>query len=117
MQTENDKVLAIISYLTPLGWIVSFVLYNNDSGKDKMMLTPFHLRQSLGLILIFLLIPLFSFLFSPVPFVGWLYSLLKNFLYLGNFILWVWGLWSAVNYRLVPVPFVGEWFQQLFKSL
>ena len=43
----DNKTLSVISYITIIGWIVSFVM-----GKDNAnSLLKYHLRQSLGLVI------------------------------------------------------------------
>ncbi len=45
--TNDDKTVAIISYITLFGWIIATVLHNNN----KTELGAFHIRQTLGLYL------------------------------------------------------------------
>ena len=46
----DAKTIAWVSYLTIIGWIIAFVSYGNLNPKTS--LATFHLRQSLGLILL-----------------------------------------------------------------
>ncbi|MBT4471990.1 MAG: hypothetical protein HOC64_00115, partial [Bacteroidetes bacterium] len=47
MQTtpNNSRALAIISYITFIGWIIAFMLNN----KQKHALVTYHQKQSLGI--------------------------------------------------------------------
>ncbi len=43
--TDNGKTVAIISYITLIGWIIALVMNNGN----KTALGSFHIRQSLGI--------------------------------------------------------------------
>ena len=43
----SKKTISIISYITIIGWIIAFLVYNNET--EKSSLAKFHLKQSLGL--------------------------------------------------------------------
>lgn len=105
--TTEDKTTAIVSYLTLIGFIVAVILH----GSRKTQLGAFHLRQSLGLILMSIAVGVAATMFAFVPFVGWLASLC---VWAGLFVLWVMGLVSAIAGDLKPVPIVGEYFQKWF---
>lgn len=94
----DPKVVGIVSYITFIGWIVALVLNSND----KSEFGSFHIRQSLGLIIMGAL--------SIIPFLGWIIGI-------AAFILWIIGLIGAVQGQMKPVPIVGEYFQDWFKSL
>jgi len=46
-QYKMAILVAVISYLTVIGWIVAMIIYD----KHQSSLASFHLRQSLGLII------------------------------------------------------------------
>lgn len=94
----TPQTLAIVAYITLIGWIVALVINNNN----KQPLVSFHLRQMLGLIIM-------SFV-GIIPFVGWILSI-------AAFVLWILGFISAINGEEKPVPIVGDYFQQWFKGL
>lgn len=91
----EDKTVAILSYITLIGFIIAIVLH----GKNKTRLGAYHLRQSLGLILT-------SFLVL-IPILGWI-------LWIGVLVFWVLGLVAAINGQQKPVPLLGEKFQSWF---
>jgi uncharacterized membrane protein len=95
---SQGKNIAIIAYITFIGWIIALVM----NGNEKSAFASFHIRQMLGLIL-------FS-LVSVIPIVGWV-------LWVGVFVFWIMGLISAINGEMKPVPIVGESFQEWFKGL
>jgi uncharacterized membrane protein len=99
---ENAKeynTVAIVSYITLVGWIVAFVLY----GKNKTDLGAYHLRQSLGLFLT-------GIILWWIPIVGWILNVLV-------FLFWVIGLIYAIQGDKKPVPIAGEFYQSILKGI
>jgi len=98
-QTKTDpKVIGIVSYLTIIGWIVAIVL--NNPKKD---LASFHIRQSLGIILM-------GVVASIIP-------VLNIVLWIIPLIAWIIGFIGALQGEKKLVPYVGEYFQDWFNSL
>ena len=46
--TDNGKTIAIIAYITLIGWIIALVMHNNN----KTALGAYHIRQMLGIMLL-----------------------------------------------------------------
>lgn len=98
-QTDNEtnydmaKVVAVVSYLTIVGWLCAIVIY----GHHKSRLSSFHLRQSLGLIVT-------GCLLSFIPLIGW-------FLSLAVIAAWCHGLYHASKGEELPVPLLGDFYQ------
>jgi uncharacterized membrane protein len=86
--------IAVTSYLTPLGWVVALLIHD----KHQSMLSCFHLRQSLGLIIT-------GALLSLIPLVGWLLSI-------GVLCAWFVGVYSAITGQFCKVPILGELYQK-----
>lgn len=97
--TQEDKTVAILSYITLIGWIIALVLHQNN----KTSLGAFHLRQTLGLFLT-------GFILGWIPIVGWIIALVL-------FVFWIIGLINAVNGEEKPLPLLGEFYQNIFKGL
>ncbi|NAY92616.1 YtxH domain-containing protein [Muricauda sp. JGD-17] len=96
---ESGKTVAIIAHLTLIGWIIAIIM--NSSNKTE--LGSFYIRQVLGIILV-------GFVLGIIPvinLVGWIFPL----------ILWIISLVGAINGNKKPVFWVGEYFQNWFKSL
>jgi len=93
--TTEDKTVAIVSYLTLIGFIVAIVLNSNKKTK----LGAYHLRQMLGLFL--------TSLVCIIPILGWLLAI-------AILVLWVMGLMSAINGQMKPVPMLGAMYQKWF---
>jgi uncharacterized membrane protein len=92
---NEDKTVAILSYITLIGFIAAIVIHSNK----KTQLGAFHLRQTLGLFLTSLL--------GIIPFLGWLVLLFV-------FVLWIIGLISAIKGEMKPVPLLGPLYQKWF---
>ncbi|XJR86829.1 DUF4870 domain-containing protein [Elizabethkingia anophelis] len=101
----DNKTLSVISYITIIGWIVSFVM-----GKDNAnSLLKYHLRQSLGLVI-------FSFVLGIalqiiMSIIG-LYVL--GYIGLINFALMIIGIINAANEAEKPLPLIGKMFEDKF---
>ncbi|MCB0458914.1 MAG: YtxH domain-containing protein [Flavobacteriaceae bacterium] len=96
--SSDGKTIAIIAHLTLIGWIVAFVMNNNN----KTEVGSFYIRQVLGIIIISVL--------SIIPILG---------IFVGLFalVLWVVSLIGALSGNTKPVFLLGDKFQEWFKSL
>ena len=99
--TENtqDKTVAILSYITIIGWIVALVLH----GNNRTDLGAFHLRQSLGLFLT-------MFILAWIPVVGWFLNIIV-------FAFIIVGLIYAVQGEKRTVPLLGDFYQNVFSGI
>ncbi|HSG67814.1 MAG TPA: hypothetical protein VK994_03845 [Bacteroidales bacterium] len=95
-------MIAIISYLAFVGWIIAFVLYQNDKSEYAI----YHMRQSLGLNIIWVI----GWVVFWIPVVGWIAAILF-------FVFWLMGLIYAAQGEMKPVPLFGEFFQNLFREI
>ncbi|PVW15638.1 hypothetical protein [Marixanthomonas spongiae] len=102
---DNGKNVAIIAYITLIGWIIALVMHNNN----KTDLGAFHLRQMLGLMLLGLALSVLNMLLD-IYFLGVIIQL-------GMLVLWILGLVSAVQGEKKPIPLLGEQFQQWFAGI
>jgi uncharacterized membrane protein len=99
----EDRTIAILSYITIIGFIVAIVMHSSKKTK----LASYHLRQMLGLVLT----GLAAGFIGIIPVIGWL---ALPILWLGLFVLWVMGLIAAVNGQIKPIPLLGEQYQKWF---
>ena len=108
----DQKMIAWVSYLTIIGWIIAFVSYNN--APDKSSLAKFHLRQSFGIIAtaIALYIATMMMIFVT-PFFFFIYPLVG----IALFVFWILGLIAAVNGEEKPVPLLGDFYQKTFSFI
>jgi uncharacterized membrane protein len=110
---DNGKTVAIVSYLSIIGWIVAFVLY----GSNKTSLGAFHLRQTIALFLLAISTWIAQIVLFFIPFIGWLIGVLMIFVYIGIFVLWIIGLIAAINGEEKPMPIIGKKAQQWFSGI
>ena len=111
--TDNGKTVALISYLTIIGWIVAYVMYTGQ----KTALGAFHLRQSIFLFIIGIVLYIANIIFLFIPVLGWIINILLLLAGIGLFVLWLIGLIAAINGEQKAVPIVGEKAQQMYKGL
>lgn len=100
---SEDKTVAIVSYLTLIGFIVAVVLH----GNKKTRLGAYHLRQSLGLMITFIA----GAVVGIIPILGWLVSFVVM---IGGFVLWVIGLVNAASGKIQPLPVLGKYYDKWF---
>jgi len=103
----EDKTVAIVSYLTLIGFIVAIIIH----GNKKTKLGAFHLRQMLGFMLTWIAVVVCQFVLIFIPILGWLAIFA---LYISMLALWVMGLVAAVNGQMKPMPVVGPLYQKWF---
>tara|TARA_R110002020_G_scaffold427434_1_gene636808 strand:+ start:651 stop:980 length:330 start_codon:yes stop_codon:yes gene_type:complete len=103
--TNNGKTIAIIAYITLIGWIIALVMHNNN----KTALGAYHIRQMLGIMLLGLALSLLGSLLDI-----YILSVILN---IGVLVLWVLGLIAAIQGEKKPVPLLGEQFQQWFAGI
>lgn len=99
----DPKVIAVLSYLTVVGWIAAVVLNN-----PKSELASFHIRQSLGLMLVMAA----GSIVMIFPLVGWIVG---SVAIVGAFFLWILGFLSALQGEMKESPYLGAYFQEWFK--
>ena len=98
---SDGKNVAIIAHIWWIGWIIALIMNNGDK---KTELGSFYIRQTLGLLL-------FSFLsWIPISFFPFIIGIV-------GLVLWIMSLIGALSGEKKPVPIIGEYFQEWFKSL
>ena len=101
--TGEDKTVAIVSYLTLIGFIAAVIIHSNKKTK----LGAFHLRQTLGLILTSFV----SIVLVVIPIIGWIAI---PIFWIFMLVCWVIGLIAAINGEMKPMPLVGPLYQKWF---
>jgi uncharacterized membrane protein len=104
--TQEDKTVAILAYLTVIGFIVAIVIH----GNKKTRLGSFHLRQALGIFLTGVVAGVCNFALMFIPIIGWLAVLA---IWIGLLVMWVMGLVAAAQGQMKPAPILGEQFQKI----
>ena len=102
---ESGKTAAITSYILGIGVFIAMSM----NAEDKNAFASFHIRQALGLFLTFISLGLivnnFDSLMISIPM--WIFV----------FVLWSYGMLTAVKGEIKPVPLLGELYQKWFKSI
>jgi uncharacterized membrane protein len=102
---KNGKTAAITSYILGIGVFIAMSM----NSEDKNTFASFHIRQGLGLTLTFislgLIISHFDSLMISAPM--WVFV----------FILWSYGMLTALKGETKPVPLLGTLFQKWFVNI
>ncbi|MDO4727762.1 MAG: hypothetical protein Q4B43_02025 [Bacteroidota bacterium] len=101
----NIRSLGIICYILIIGSVAVFI----KNRKFKNPYLSFHIRQSVGLSVLFILLGFIILLFNniSVTFSMWIFITL----------LWAYGLISAIRGECIPTPIVGGIFQKILKGM
>lgn len=102
---KQGKTAAIVAYLTLIGTIIAFFI----NQEDKNTFAYFHIRQALGINIGFYLLGAFVSMFDSWP--------ISSSFYIFIFVLWFYGIITAVREEQKPAPLVGKHFQQWFSSI
>lgn len=102
---EEGKTLGVVAYLTLFGTLIAFFM-NQDK---KNPFTSFHIRQALGLGLLYIMI---AFVVSSLDSMNISFSFWIFFS-----ILYLYGLFGAITGKMNKIPILGDLFQNLFKSI
>ncbi len=99
----DEKTSGIVSYLWWIGLIIVIL-----TNKTRSEYVSFHMRQSLGLLLLSAFSGVFYYLMGYM-----VWSILSLII----FILWILAFIGALNNEKKLVPGLGEYFQKWFKSI
>jgi len=105
----STKTLSVLSYVTLIGWAIAY--YSGKGRADQLL--RYHLRQSLGLAIISILLSIVLNIIATVaPALAFL-SLLTFVIT----IFWILGIINAANGALKPVPVFGRVFENKFSFI
>ena len=105
----EDRTVAILSYITLIGFIVAIVIHSSK----KTSLGAFHLRQVLGLIVCGVGFGMCAIVLAFIPILGWL-VIMAGWITMLVFV--VMGFIAAATGKKTPVPLIGDKFQQWFAN-
>lgn len=109
---DAGKTIAILSYITIVGWIVAIVMHNNSPVKSKF--AAFHLRQGLGLTLCaFSIIAAAVIVGFILPFLFFLIPLLQ----VGVIVLVILQIIQAANGKKQGIPVLGDFIEKTFSGI
>ena len=98
---EKGKIAAITSYILIIG---VFIAMSMNSGEEKNTFASFHIRQALGLSLIFISLGLIISNFDSL--------MISISMWIFLSVLWTYGIFSAINGETKPIPLLGNYFQK-----
>lgn len=110
---EEGKVPAVISYITALGWIIGYILHR----RDRTLLGAWHLRQSLFLHILSVILYILQIAALYVPLIGWLLGMLLILAGIAWLIFWATGIIFAFGGEMRPIPVFGRVAQSILSSL
>lgn len=102
---EQGKGAAITAYIMGVGALIAMSM----NSEDKNPFASFHVRQGLGLTILFIAI---GYTIS-----GFWTPMIAFPFYLFMVVLWGYGFYTAISGQLIPIPLVGSLFQKVFKNL
>lgn len=108
----EDRTVAILSYITIIGFVVAIVLHSSK----PTALGAFHLRQMLGFVVAGIVIWVGFMVVAMIPVVNMLLIVLGPILGISFLIFWILGLLAAIKGEAKPMPLVGEQFQKTFAN-
>ncbi|MEX1192278.1 MAG: hypothetical protein WEA99_09910 [Brumimicrobium sp.] len=110
---DTDKTVGIVAYITLIGFIISIILNADKKGEEKKF-GAFHLRQSLGVLIVavsfFIIISIVTVVLTLIlPFLGVLFALVANIAAIGFLVLMILGIINAANGDYKEIPIIGKY--------
>lgn len=109
---DNDKMLAAVATIP----LVGLIMYYGMSNISEFV--KFYAKQSIGLLILSVLVSLgsfFSVFLMFIPFIGGLISLVFTVAGIGVFVLWLVALINALQGNKFNVPLASSIANQLIK--
>jgi len=106
---DNDKVMAAVATIPLVGLIIYFAM------KDASEFVKFYAKQSIGLLIISVVITVISIVVGFIPYIGWLISCVISLLSFGLFIVWLVLLINALQGNKFRLPVVADLVDQFIK--
>jgi uncharacterized membrane protein len=105
----TNKSLAIVGYITIIGWVISYLEFKKRS--DKSALVNYHLGQSLGLIILSVVLSIIVTVLIAIAPSLYIVSMVVS---IGTIVLLLLGIVAANNEAMRPLPLVGKMFEGKF---
>ncbi len=102
---EDGKTAAITTYILGIGVFIAMSM----NAESKNSFASFHIRQGLGITLTFISLGLIISNFNNIMIAApmWIFI----------FVLWSYGIITAIKGETRPMPLLGNFFQKAFKSI
>jgi hypothetical protein len=120
--SAEDKTVAILAYITLIGFIIAIVQHSNNKTK----LGAYHLRQVVGfmitgfaisIILFLITLPIFGMGLRNAADYSAFIGIVSFVVSIGLFICLIISIINAANGRLKPAPIFGRLFEKWFVKL
>lgn len=105
----SNKAIGIVAYITIIGWIIAFIVHKGKDNKSK--LAGYHIEQSLGLIIVAVILAVIGNILVAI---AGIFSFILLLINLAIIVLWVLGLLNAINEKHEPIPLIGPFFEGKF---
>jgi len=106
---SNDNVMAAVATLPLIGLIIYFAM---PTASDFV---KFYAKQSIGLLVAWIVLGIIGFVVGLIPFLGWIISFFVSLLSLALVILWLVLLINALQGNRFRLPVVADMVDQLIK--
>jgi len=106
---DNDNVMAAIATIPLVGLIMYYGI------KDSSDLVKFYAKQSIGLLLVSIILSVVSFIVGFIPFIGLLVSCLVSIVGLGLGVIWLVLFINALQGKKFRLPVLADAVDQLIK--
>lgn len=104
----SNKTLSILSYVTIIGWLISFFQYRKAASKSDQV--EYHLKQGLGVFIVALIFNVgFTIIAAFIPALSFL-----GFAGCVFFIFMISGIINAASEQRKPIPLIGGIFENRF---
>lgn len=102
---DQGKPAAITAYILVVGALIAMSM----NAENKNPYASFHVRQALGLSILFVALgyTLSGFWAPMIVFPFWIFMA----------VLWGYGLYTAISGQTTPMPLIGKLFQKVFKKM
>jgi uncharacterized membrane protein len=104
-KTESGKTPAIIAYIIFIGPLIALSM----NAENKNPFASFHIRQGLGLTIIFISLGLIisNFRNDMILISMWIFVSVLS----------MYGMFTAARDEMKPLPIIGDFLQKVFKKL
>lgn len=106
---SNDNVMAAVATIPLVGLIIYFAM------QDASDLVKFYAKQSIGLLLVSIVVSVINFVVLFIPYIGGLLSCVTSLLSLGVFALWLILAINAFQGKKFRLPVVADLVDQFIK--
>jgi uncharacterized membrane protein len=107
----DKKTVAIVSYITIIGWVIAYLQYKDKFKTDDFV--RYHVKQSLGIAILSIVLAIALNIIVMV---------VHGFYFLGYVsyvpvVLWIIGIINASKEEMKPLPLIGSMFENSFAFL